>query len=172
MFTRIYYGIFIIHQMIMMISHYKSVTKQARMYSAIMKINVIKDLSSHIVFITTVIDVKSFIYHWLSAISVDAVLIGTRRGLQVTLSQRQSSLPYVSPFYISCDQVRCTYIHVVQSNALCSAVCAFLYPGYASYKTLSQRPASEADLEKWLMYWSVLGSIVAVEYVAEWLISW
>ncbi|KAI0088369.1 TB2/DP1, HVA22 family-domain-containing protein [Irpex rosettiformis] len=53
-----------------------------------------------------------------------------------------------------------------------SAVCAFLYPGYASYKTLSQRPASEAELEKWLMYWSVLGCIVAFEYVAEWFISW
>ncbi|KAI9056713.1 hypothetical protein FKP32DRAFT_1682147 [Trametes sanguinea] len=53
-----------------------------------------------------------------------------------------------------------------------SATTAFLYPGYASYKTLSQRPASEADLERWLMYWSVLGCIVAVEYVAEWLISW
>ena len=48
----------------------------------------------------------------------------------------------------------------------------FLYPGYASYKTLSQRPASEADLERWLMYWSVLGCIVGVEYVAEWLVSW
>ncbi|KAL6304680.1 TB2/DP1, HVA22 family-domain-containing protein [Sparassis latifolia] len=53
-----------------------------------------------------------------------------------------------------------------------SASAAFLYPGYASYKTLSQRPASEADLERWLMYWSVLGCIVAVEYVAEWLVSW
>ena len=53
-----------------------------------------------------------------------------------------------------------------------SATAAFLYPGYASYKTLSQRPASEADLERWLMYWSVLGCIVAVEYVAEWLVSW
>ncbi|KAH9944920.1 TB2/DP1, HVA22 family-domain-containing protein [Amylocystis lapponica] len=53
-----------------------------------------------------------------------------------------------------------------------SATTAFLYPGYASYKTLSQRPASEADLERWLMYWSVLGCIVAVEYVAEWLVSW
>ena len=49
---------------------------------------------------------------------------------------------------------------------------AFLYPGYASYKTLSQRPASEEDLERWLMYWSVLGCIVGVEYVAEWLVSW
>ncbi|KAI0366562.1 hypothetical protein BV20DRAFT_1002216 [Pilatotrama ljubarskyi] len=55
---------------------------------------------------------------------------------------------------------------------LISAIVAFLYPGYASYKTLSQRPASEADLERWLMYWSVLGCIVAVEYVAEWLVSW
>ncbi|KAI8996674.1 TB2/DP1, HVA22 family-domain-containing protein [Trametes punicea] len=55
---------------------------------------------------------------------------------------------------------------------LISATTAFLYPGYASYKTLSQRPASEAELERWLMYWSVLGCIVAVEYVAEWLVSW
>jgi len=53
-----------------------------------------------------------------------------------------------------------------------SASAAFLYPGYASYKTLAQRPANEADLERWLMYWSVLGCIVAVEYVAEWLVSW
>ncbi|KLO18987.1 hypothetical protein SCHPADRAFT_918858 [Schizopora paradoxa] len=53
-----------------------------------------------------------------------------------------------------------------------SSTVAFLYPGYASYKTLSQKPASEADLERWLMYWSVLGCIVGVEYVAEWIISW
>ncbi|KAG7442875.1 uncharacterized protein BT62DRAFT_935603 [Guyanagaster necrorhizus] len=57
------------------------------------------------------------------------------------------------------------------SRIICS-VSAFLYPGYASYKTLSQRPASEEELERWLMYWSVLGCIVAVEYIAEWLISW
>ncbi|EIN14559.1 receptor expression-enhancing protein 4 [Punctularia strigosozonata HHB-11173 SS5] len=53
-----------------------------------------------------------------------------------------------------------------------SSITAFLYPGYASYKTLSQRPASEAELERWLMYWSVLGCIIAVEYIAEWAISW
>jgi len=52
------------------------------------------------------------------------------------------------------------------------ALAGFLYPGYASYKTLSQRPASEVDLERWLMYWSVLGCVVGVEYVAEWLVSW
>ncbi|KAG5643331.1 hypothetical protein DXG03_001181 [Asterophora parasitica] len=55
---------------------------------------------------------------------------------------------------------------------LVSSVAAFLYPGYASYKTLSQRPASEEELERWLMYWSVLGCIIGVEYLAEWLISW
>jgi len=53
-----------------------------------------------------------------------------------------------------------------------SAIAAFLYPGYASYKTLSQRPASEVELERWLMYWCVLGCIVFVEYIAEWLVSW
>ena len=53
-----------------------------------------------------------------------------------------------------------------------SAAVAFLYPGYASYKTLSQRPASEVELERWLMYWSVLGCLIGVEYVAEWAISW
>jgi len=53
-----------------------------------------------------------------------------------------------------------------------SATTAFLYPAYASYKTLSQRPASEEELERWLMYWSVLGGVVAVEYVAEWMVSW
>jgi len=58
------------------------------------------------------------------------------------------------------------------TSRVISSFVAFLYPGYASYKTLSQRPASEEDLERWLMYWSVLGCVVAVEYVAEWLISW
>jgi hypothetical protein len=50
-------------------------------------------------------------------------------------------------------------------------VVAYLYPGYASYKTLSQRPANEADIERWLMYWSVIGCVVAIES-AEWLINW
>ncbi|KAI0319355.1 TB2/DP1, HVA22 family-domain-containing protein, partial [Amylostereum chailletii] len=58
------------------------------------------------------------------------------------------------------------------TTRIISSVVAFLYPGYASFKTLSQRPASEQDLERWLMYWSVLGCIVGVEYVAEWLVSW
>ncbi|KAL0578342.1 hypothetical protein V5O48_003656 [Marasmius crinis-equi] len=49
---------------------------------------------------------------------------------------------------------------------------AFLYPAYSSYKTLSQRPASEAELERWLMYWSVLGALLSLELFAEWTISW
>jgi len=53
-----------------------------------------------------------------------------------------------------------------------NSVTAFLYPAYASYKALSQRPADEVVLERWLMYWSVLGGLVGVEYVAEWLVSW
>ncbi|KAI0049521.1 hypothetical protein FA95DRAFT_1594507 [Auriscalpium vulgare] len=58
------------------------------------------------------------------------------------------------------------------TSRVISSLVAFLYPGYASFKTLSQRPASEEDLERWLMYWSVLGAVVGVEYVAEWLVSW
>ncbi|RXW22724.1 hypothetical protein EST38_g3126 [Candolleomyces aberdarensis] len=58
------------------------------------------------------------------------------------------------------------------TSRIVGATSAFMYPAYASYKTLSQRPASEEDLERWLMYWSVLGCVVAVEYLAEWLVSW
>jgi len=58
------------------------------------------------------------------------------------------------------------------TSRIVSSVGAFLYPGYASYKTLSQRPASEEELERWLMYWSVLGCVIGIEYVAEWVVSW
>ncbi|CAE7091794.1 unnamed protein product [Rhizoctonia solani] len=47
-----------------------------------------------------------------------------------------------------------------------------VYPTYASYKTLSKRPTQESDLERWLMYWAVMGFVVGVEMVAEWLIRW
>ncbi|KAK7018664.1 hypothetical protein VNI00_018350 [Paramarasmius palmivorus] len=58
------------------------------------------------------------------------------------------------------------------TSRLVGTATAFLYPAYSSYKTLSQRPASEADLERWLMYWSVLGTLLSVEYFAEWIVSW
>ncbi|KAI9437946.1 TB2/DP1, HVA22 family-domain-containing protein [Lactarius indigo] len=61
---------------------------------------------------------------------------------------------------------------VYLTSRIVSCVAAFLYPGYASFKTLSQRPASEEDLERWLMYWSVLACVIGVEYLAEWLVSW
>jgi receptor expression-enhancing protein 1/2/3/4 len=61
---------------------------------------------------------------------------------------------------------------VYLTSRIVSCIAAFLYPGYASFKTLSQRPASEEDLERWLMYWSVLACVIGVEYLAEWLVSW
>ncbi|KAF8262647.1 TB2/DP1, HVA22 family-domain-containing protein [Lactarius quietus] len=47
------------------------------------------------------------------------------------------------------------------TSRIVSCVAAFLYPGYAS-----------TDLERWLMYWSVLACVIGVEYLAEWLVSW
>jgi len=58
------------------------------------------------------------------------------------------------------------------ASRIVSLTGAFLYPAYGSYKTLSHRPSSERDLERWLMYWSVLGCIIATEYVAEWIVRW
>ncbi|KAJ3803424.1 TB2/DP1, HVA22 family-domain-containing protein [Lentinula aff. detonsa] len=49
---------------------------------------------------------------------------------------------------------------------------AFFLPCYATYKTLAQRPIIEADVQKWCMYWSVVGAFVGFEYAAGWLISW
>ncbi len=53
-----------------------------------------------------------------------------------------------------------------------SAWFAFLLPSYATFKALSHRPLSEPELQRWTMYWSVVGAFVAFEYAAEWLISW
>ncbi|KAJ3575973.1 hypothetical protein NP233_g732 [Leucocoprinus birnbaumii] len=52
-----------------------------------------------------------------------------------------------------------------------SAWFAFLLPSYATFKALSHRPVSEPELQRWAMYWSVVGAFVAFEYTAEWLIS-
>lgn len=53
-----------------------------------------------------------------------------------------------------------------------SAWFAFLLPSYATFKALSHRPLSEHELQRWAMYWTVVGAFVAFEYTAEWLISW
>jgi receptor expression-enhancing protein 1/2/3/4 len=57
------------------------------------------------------------------------------------------------------------------SHIIC-AWFAFLIPSYSTFKALSHRPLSEPELERWAMYWSVVGAFVAFEYVAEWLASW
>lgn len=57
------------------------------------------------------------------------------------------------------------------SHILC-AWFAFLLPSYETFKALSHRPLSEPQLQRWSMYWSVVGAFVAFEYAAEWLISW
>ncbi|KAI0375207.1 hypothetical protein BV20DRAFT_255170 [Pilatotrama ljubarskyi] len=53
-----------------------------------------------------------------------------------------------------------------------SAWFAFLLPSYATWKALAHRPISEPDLERWGMYWSVVGAFVAVEYISGWLLDW
>ncbi|KAJ7900169.1 TB2/DP1, HVA22 family-domain-containing protein [Mycena olivaceomarginata] len=53
-----------------------------------------------------------------------------------------------------------------------SAWFAFLLPVFGTYKALSHRPVSEPELVRWARYWSVIGIIVAFEYLAEFLISW
>ncbi|KAF7339615.1 Protein YOP1 [Mycena sanguinolenta] len=53
-----------------------------------------------------------------------------------------------------------------------SAWFAFLIPVFGTYKALSHRPVSEPELERWAMYWSVMGLITAYQYLGEFLISW
>jgi len=55
---------------------------------------------------------------------------------------------------------------------LVSAWFAFLLPCYGTWKALSQRPLPEPEIERWGMYWTVIGLFVAFEYTAEWFISW
>jgi len=53
-----------------------------------------------------------------------------------------------------------------------SAWFAFALPSYATWKALAHRPLSEPELERWAMYWSVIGAFITFEYLAERLISW
>lgn len=56
------------------------------------------------------------------------------------------------------------------SNIFC-----FLYPAYASYKALSTPsidPAGDILIERWLMYWAVVGTWTGVEALAGWLFTW
>ncbi len=57
-----------------------------------------------------------------------------------------------------------------------SNICSFLYPAYASYKALSIHPQSDPvagqQVERWLMYWAVVGTWTAVEAVVGWTFTW
>ncbi|EIM92582.1 uncharacterized protein STEHIDRAFT_151901 [Stereum hirsutum FP-91666 SS1] len=53
-----------------------------------------------------------------------------------------------------------------------SAWFAFFLPSYSTFKALKHRPLSEPDLTHWATYWTVMGMFVAIEYVAEWVVSW
>ncbi|KAH9176834.1 TB2/DP1, HVA22 family-domain-containing protein [Lactarius sanguifluus] len=48
----------------------------------------------------------------------------------------------------------------------------FLLPSYSTFKALKQRPLNEREVEKVACYWTVVGTLVAFEYTAEWLLSW
>jgi len=72
-----------------------------------------------------------------------------------------------------------TVIHPSISNMLMSTLSrllsawfAFLLPCFATYKALSRRPFAEPDIQRWSMYWAVIGVFMAFEYVAEWTVSW
>ncbi|KAK7059112.1 hypothetical protein VNI00_001737 [Paramarasmius palmivorus] len=50
---------------------------------------------------------------------------------------------------------------------------AYLLPSFATYKALSKRPVVDtAEVERWCMYWCVVGAFVGFEYVAQWFVSW
>ncbi|PCH33941.1 hypothetical protein WOLCODRAFT_135408 [Wolfiporia cocos MD-104 SS10] len=48
----------------------------------------------------------------------------------------------------------------------------YLLPCYNTWKSIAHRPLSEPELERWAMYWSVLGVVLTFENLAQWLISW
>ncbi|WWC65671.1 uncharacterized protein I303_108292 [Kwoniella dejecticola CBS 10117] len=58
----------------------------------------------------------------------------------------------------------------------CCHICSYLYPAYASYKALSLHPDSSpeamAQVERWLMYWSVVGTWTAIESLLGWTFTW
>lgn len=60
-----------------------------------------------------------------------------------------------------------------------STAASLLYPTYASYKALrpaasvGRSPADQAaHLERWLMFWCVMGCVALWEQWAEWGVSW
>jgi len=57
--------------------------------------------------------------------------------------------------------------------SLITAVSIYWYPSYETYKVISaRRSGTEADVEKWLIYWCVVGALAAFETSLEWLVDW
>ncbi|KAL9716574.1 hypothetical protein Ac2012v2_001022 [Leucoagaricus gongylophorus] len=92
----------------------------------------------------------------------EALKISRRQGrshLLVSVSSHFPTAPASEMLMSLCSHILCAWF-------------AFLLPSYATFKALSHRPLSEHELQRWTMYWSVVGPFVAFEYTAEWLISW
>jgi len=56
--------------------------------------------------------------------------------------------------------------------SLVAAVTIYWYPSYETYKVIARRSANEAETEKWLIYWCVVGAFVAFESSVEWFVHW
>ena len=100
--------------------------------------------------------------------------MGISKQVQIMYQGEHVSSVIITMFAIVSHLLRsgALFLSDIPSNAIYSAWFAFFIPCYATFKTLSNRPISESELQKWAMYWSVIGAFVAFEYVTEWLISW
>jgi len=59
------------------------------------------------------------------------------------------------------------------SLRILSAYFVFAYPAYMAFKSLSHRPLSEPDLERWVKHFCLVSLVLAVEYTGvEAAISW
>jgi len=56
--------------------------------------------------------------------------------------------------------------------SLVAAVTIYWYPSYETYKVIARRSANEAETEKWLIYWCVVGAFAAFESSVEWFVHW
>ena len=52
----------------------------------------------------------------------------------------------------------------------CSNVAAFAYPSYASYKSITTN--DQPQIERWLVYWCVVGALTGAEGAVGWIVAW
>lgn len=53
-----------------------------------------------------------------------------------------------------------------------TALIGYGYASYATFTALTGRPATNADVERWLHYWCVMGIVTAILSTFEWTIRW